>query len=115
MGGGGLIAGVAAYVKHVRLDIRVIGVEPEDAPTLHDAMKAGRRVKLRQVGLFADGVAVRQIGKETFRVARALVDEVVLVNTDQICAAIKDIYDDTRSVAEPAGALAVAGIKQYLG
>ncbi len=114
VGGGGLIAGVAAYVKHVRLDIRVIGVEPEDAPTLHDAMKAGRRVKLRQVGLFADGVAVRQIGKETFRVARALVDEVVLVNTDQICAAIKDIYDDTRSVAEPAGALAVAGIKQYL-
>ena len=114
VGGGGLIAGVAAYVKHVRLDIRVIGVEPEDAPTLHDAMKAGRRVKLKQVGLFADGVAVRQIGKETFRVARALVDEVVLVNTDQICAAIKDIYDDTRSVAEPAGALAVAGIKQYL-
>ena len=114
VGGGGLIAGVAAYVKHVRPDIRVIGVEPEDAPTLHDAMKAGRRVKLKQVGLFADGVAVRQIGKETFRVARALVDEVVLVNTDQICAAIKDIYDDTRSVAEPAGALAVAGIKQYL-
>lgn len=114
VGGGGLIAGVAAYVKHVRPDIRVIGVEPEDAPTLHDAMKAGRRVKLKQVGLFADGVAVRQIGKETFRVAKGLVDEVVLVSTDQICAAIKDIYDDTRSVAEPAGALAVAGIKRYL-
>ena len=114
VGGGGLIAGVAAYVKHVRPEIRVIGVEPEDAPTLHDAMKAGRRVRLKQVGLFADGVAVRQIGKETFRVAKGLVDEVVLVNTDQICAAIKDIYDDTRSVAEPAGALAVAGIKQYL-
>jgi len=114
VGGGGLIAGVAAYVKHVRPDIRVIGVEPEDAPTLHAAMKAGRRVRLKEVGLFADGVAVRQIGKETFRVARGLVDEVVLVNTDQICAAIKDIYDDTRSVAEPAGALAVAGVKQYL-
>ena len=114
VGGGGLIAGVAAYIKHVRPDIKVIGVEPEDAPTLHSALQAGRRVRLKKVGLFADGVAVRQIGKETFRVARHLVDEVVLVNTDQICAAIKDIYDDTRSVAEPAGALAVAGIKQYL-
>jgi len=114
VGGGGLIAGIAAYVKHVRPEIRIIGVEPEDAPTLHAAMRAGRRVSLKQVGLFADGVAVRQIGKETFRVARKLVDEVVLVSTDQICAAIKDIYDDTRSVAEPAGALAVAGIKQYL-
>ena len=114
VGGGGLIAGIAAYVKHVRPEIRIIGVEPEDAPTLHHAMAAGRRVRLKQVGLFADGVAVRQIGKETFRVARGLVDEVVLVSTDQICAAIKDIYDDTRSVAEPAGALAVAGIKQYL-
>ncbi|RMG38352.1 MAG: threonine ammonia-lyase, biosynthetic [Gammaproteobacteria bacterium] len=114
VGGGGLIAGVAAYVKHVRPDIRIIGVEPEDAPTLHAAMQAGRRVRLKQVGLFADGVAVRQIGKETFRVAKDLVDEVILVSTDQICAAIKDIYDDTRSVAEPAGALAVAGIKHYL-
>ncbi|BAN70181.1 threonine ammonia-lyase, biosynthetic [endosymbiont of unidentified scaly snail isolate Monju] len=114
VGGGGLIAGIAAYVKHVRPEIRIIGVEPEDAPTLHAAMRAGRRVSLKQVGLFADGVAVRQIGKETFRVARKLVDEVVLVSTDQICAAIKDIFDDTRSVAEPAGALAVAGIKQYV-
>lgn len=114
VGGGGLIAGIAAYVKHVRPEIRIIGVEPEDAPTLHAAMRVGRRVNLKQVGLFADGVAVRQIGKETFRVARKLVDEVVLVSTDQICAAIKDIYDDTRSVAEPAGALAVAGIKRYI-
>jgi threonine dehydratase len=114
VGGGGLIAGVAAYIKHVRPDIKVIGVEPEDAPTLHDAMKAGKRVRLKRVGLFADGVAVRQIGKETFRVAKGLVDEVVLVTTDQICAAIKDVFDDTRSVAEPAGALAVAGIKAYL-
>lgn len=114
VGGGGLVAGVAAYIKQIRPEIRVIGVEPEDAPTLHAALQAGRRVKLKRVGLFADGVAVRQIGSETFKVAREYVDEVVLVSTDQICAAIKDIYDDTRSVAEPAGALAVAGIKRYL-
>ena len=113
VGGGGLIAGVAAFVKQIRPSVKVIGVEPEDAPTLHDAMKAGRRVVLKQVGLFADGVAVKQIGKETFRVAKDLVDEVILVSTDQICAAIKDIFDDTRSVSEPAGALAVAGIKKY--
>ena len=112
--GGGLIAGVAAYIKHVRPEVKVIGVEPEDAPTLHAAMQAGRRVRLKRVGLFADGGAVRQIGKETFKVARHLVDEVVLVSTDQICAAIKDVFDDTRSVAEPAGALAVAGIKKYV-
>lgn len=114
VGGGGLVAGVAAYIKQLRPDIKVIGVEPADTPTLHSAMKAGRRVILPQVGLFADGVAVKQIGKETFRVAKELVDEVVLVNTDEICAAIKDIFDDTRSIAEPAGALAVAGLKKYL-
>ncbi len=114
VGGGGLIAGMAAYIKRVRPEIRIIGVEPEDTPTLHDALKAGRRVNLKRVGLFADGVAVRQIGKETFKLAKELVDEVVLVTTDEICAAIKDIYDDTRSVAEPAGALGVAGIKKYL-
>ena len=114
VGGGGLVAGMAAYIKHVRPEIKVIGVEPEDTPTLYKAMEAGRRVSLKQVGLFADGVAVRQIGKETFRVARQCVDEVILVSTDEICAAIKDIFDDTRSVAEPAGALAVAGIKSYL-
>ena len=114
VGGGGLIAGVAAYIKHIRPEIRVIGVEPEDSPTLEQAMAAGRRVVLPRVGLFADGVAVRQIGKETFRVARKTVDEVILVSTDEICAAIKDIFDDTRSVAEPAGALAIAGIKKYV-
>ena len=113
VGGGGLIAGVSAYIKHVRPEVRVIGVEPEDAPTLHHAMQAKRRVSLKEVGLFADGVAVRQIGKETFRVARRFVDEVILVSTDEICAAIKDTFDDTRTVAEPAGALAVAGIKKY--
>jgi threonine dehydratase len=94
--------------------VRVIGVEPEEAPTLHAALAAGRRVELAQVGLFADGVAVRLIGEETFRVARARVDEVVLVSTDEICAAIKDIFDDTRGIAEPAGALAVAGLKRYV-
>ena len=114
VGGGGLIAGVAAYIKHVRPEIRVIGVEPDDAPTLQQALAAGRRVSLKQVGIFADGVAVRQIGKETFRVARECVDDMVLVTTDEICAAIKDTFDDTRTVAEPAGALAVAGIKRYL-
>ena len=114
VGGGGLIAGVAAYVKYVRPEVKIIGVEPEEAPTLHAAMAAGKRVTLREVGLFADGVAVRQIGKETFRVARETVDEVVLVSTDEICAAIKDIYDDTRGIAEPAGALSVAGLKRWV-
>jgi threonine dehydratase len=114
VGGGGLIAGVAAYVKYVRPETRIIGVEPDDAPTLQRALEAGHRVVLEQVGLFVDGVAVRQIGEETFRVARECVDEMVLVTTDEICAAIKDIFDDTRSVAEPAGALAVAGLKKYV-
>ena len=114
VGGGGLIAGVSAYIKHIRPEIRVIGVEPEDAPTLERAIAAGRRVTLPRVGLFADGVAVKQIGKETFRVARKTVDEVILVTTDELCAAIKDVFDDTRTVAEPAGALAIAGIKKYV-
>jgi threonine dehydratase len=114
VGGGGLIAGVAAYIKYVRPRVKVVGVEPEDAPTLERAMAAGRRVELEEVGLFADGVAVRVIGEETFRVARDLVDEVVLVGTDEICAAIKDVFDDTRGIAEPAGALAVAGLKRYV-
>jgi threonine dehydratase len=114
VGGGGLIAGVGAYVKYVRPDIRVIGVEPEDAPSLHRSMEAGRRVTLKQVGIFADGVAVRQVGKETLRVARKCVDEVILVSTDEICAAMKDVFDDTRTVPEPAGALAIAGLKKYV-
>jgi threonine dehydratase len=114
VGGGGLIAGVAAYVKYVRPEVKIIGVEPRDAPTLERALAAGRRVELERVGLFADGVAVRIIGKETFRVARRLVDEMVLVSADEICAAIKDIFDDTRGIAEPAGALAVAGLKRYV-
>ncbi len=114
VGGGGLIAGVAAYVKYIHPQVRIIGVEPEDAPTLHAALAAGRRVTLGEVGLFADGVAVQQIGKETFRIARETVDEVMLVGTDEICAAIKDIFDDTRGIAEPAGALAVAGLKRWV-
>ena len=114
VGGGGLIAGVAAYAKYLNPGIKVIGVEPDDAPCMHDALKAGKRVVLDQVGIFADGVAVRQAGKETFRLARKLVDKVILVSTDEICAAIKDIFDDTRAIAEPAGALAVAGMKKYV-
>ena len=114
VGGGGLIAGMAAYVKVLRPEIKVIGVEPDDAPSMHHALAAGERVCLEHVGIFADGVAVRQVGKEPFRIARQCVDEVILVSTDEICAAIKDIFDDTRTIAEPAGALAVAGIKKYV-
>ena len=114
VGGGGLIAGVAAYVKYVYPAVKVIGVEPDDAPCMHEALRTGRRVVLDQVGIFADGVAVRQAGKEPFRVARECVDEVLLVSADEICAAIKDIFDDTRSIAEPAGALGVAGLKRYV-
>ncbi|MDT4331441.1 threonine ammonia-lyase, biosynthetic [Methylomonas sp. MED-D] len=113
VGGGGLVAGIAAYVKFVRPDIKVIAVEPDDADCLNQALIAGERVVLDQVGLFADGVAVRQIGAEPFRIAKQSVDQVMTVSTDEICSAIKDIFDDTRSVAEPAGALAVAGLKKY--
>lgn len=114
VGGGGLIAGVAAYVKTLYPRIKVIGVEPDDAPCMHMALKKKRRVVLDQVGIFADGVAVRQVGREPFRIARETVDSVILVSTDEICAAIKDLFDDTRTVAEPAGALAVAGLKKYV-
>lgn len=114
VGGGGLIAGVAAYVKYLYPDIKIIGVEPDDAASMHDALNAQERIVLDQVGIFADGVAVRQVGEETFRVAQKCVDAVVLVNADEICAAIKDIFDDTRTVTEPAGALAVAGLKKYI-
>jgi threonine dehydratase len=114
VGGGGLISGVGAYLKYVYPSVKVIGVEPVDAASMHDALKAKRRVKLKQAGIFADGVAVRQVGKETYRLARKVVDEVVLVSTDEICAAIKDVFDDTRSTSEPAGALSVAGMKRYV-
>jgi len=114
VGGGGLIAGIAAYVKFVRPETKIIGVEPDDADSLNHALKMGKRVSIKQVGLFADGVAVKQVGREPFTLAQKFVDEAVTVSTDEICAGIKDIFDDTRSVAEPAGALAIAGLKKYV-
>ncbi len=111
VGGGGLMAGVAAYIKYVRPEVKIIAVEPEDAACLKAALDAGKRVTLAQVGLFADGVAVAQIGEETFKVAQVCVDEVITCTTDEMCAAIKDIFEDTRSIAEPAGALSLAGLK----
>jgi threonine dehydratase len=113
VGGGGLIGGIAVYIKYLYPRVRIIGVEPEDANAMYESLHAGKRVQLERVGIFADGVAVRRVGEETFRLARQYVDEIVLVSTDQICAAIQDIFQDTRSIAEPAGALAVAGIKKY--
>lgn len=114
VGGGGLIAGVAAYIKRLRPKVRIIGVEPVDANAMARSLRVGRRVVLDHVGLFADGVAVKQVGKEPFRLARQLVDEMVLVDTDEICAAIKDVFLDTRVVLEPSGALAVAGAKAWV-
>ena len=114
VGGGGLIAGISSYVQSLWPHIRVIGVEPEESPSMYRAFEAGERVVLDHVGIFADGVAVKQVGEEPFRIARECVDEVLLVSTDEICAAIKDIYEDTRSIAEPAGALGVAGLKRYV-
>lgn len=113
VGGGGLCAGVAAYIKYVRPETKVFAVEPEDAACLKAAMEKKRRVVLPQVGIFADGVAVAQIGKETYRVMKDTVDGVITANTDEICAAIKDVFEDTRSITEPAGALSLAGLKKY--
>ena len=114
VGGGGVMAGMAAYIKYVCPTIKVIAVEPEDAACLKAALNANERVVLPHVGLFADGVAVAQIGQHTFEVAQHCVDEVITCNTDEICAAIKDIYEDTRSITEPAGALSLAGLKKYI-
>src|SRR5258706_5679054 len=114
IGGGGLVAGIAAYIKRLRPAIKVVGVDPVAADAMARSLKAGRRVVLDHVGLFADGVAVRQVGEETFRLCKELLDGVILVDTDQICAAIKDVFEDTRTVLEPAGALAVAGAKAYV-
>ncbi|ALG67059.1 threonine ammonia-lyase, biosynthetic [Beggiatoa leptomitoformis] len=114
VGGGGLIAGIAAYVKYCRPEIKIIGVEPEESACMYEALRAGERVTLAQVGLFADGVAVKQAGKLPFELARHYVDDVLLVSTDEICAAIKDIFEDTRTVTEPAGALSLAGLKRYI-
>ena len=114
IGGGGLISGIAAYIKRLRPEIKIIGVEPVDSDAMSQSLKAGDRISLKQVGLFADGVAVRQVGKETFRLCQQYVDEVILVSTDDTCAAIKDVFEDTRSILEPAGALAIAGLKAYV-
>ncbi|MBN9359199.1 MAG: threonine ammonia-lyase, biosynthetic [Herbaspirillum huttiense] len=114
IGGGGLIAGVASYVKAVRPDIKIIGVQTTDSDAMARSLKAGRRVALPDVGLFSDGTAVKLVGEETFRIAKELVDEVIIVDTDAVCTAIKDIFQDTRSIVEPAGALAVAGAKAYV-
>jgi threonine dehydratase len=114
IGGGGLISGIAAYVKRLRPEIKIIGVEPVDADAMSQSLAAGHRVRLPQVGLFADGVAVREVGEETFRLCQQYVDEIILVSTDDICAAIKDVFEDTRSILEPAGALAIAAAKSYV-
>jgi threonine dehydratase len=114
VGGGGLISGIAAYVKQIYPRVRIIGVQPEDAAAMYEAKRLGTRVTLERVGLFADGVAVRRPGEETLELVRKYVDEILLVSTDEICAAIQDIFEDTRSISEPAGALAVAGIKRYV-
>ncbi|MHB1586152.1 MAG: threonine ammonia-lyase, biosynthetic [Acidiferrobacteraceae bacterium] len=114
VGGGGLIAGIAVCIKSIRPEIKVIGVEPEDSDAMARSLRAKRRVRLQHAGMFADGVAVRQVGRETFRLARRFVDDVLVVSNDEICAAIKDIFEDTRSIVEPAGALGVAGLKRYV-
>jgi threonine dehydratase len=114
VGGGGLLAGIAVYVKYLYPAVRVIGVEPRDAASMYESLRAGKRVTLERVGIFADGVAVRRVGEETFALCRGLVDEVLLTDTDEICAAIQDVFEDTRSIVEPAGALALAGLKQYV-
>ncbi len=114
IGGGGLIGGVGAYIKAVRPDIKVIGVQTTDSDAMARSLAAGRRVMLQDVGLFSDGTAVKQVGEETFRLAKQVVDEILLVDTDAVCAAIKDVFTDTRSILEPAGALAVAGAKAYV-
>ncbi|MES2356594.1 MAG: threonine ammonia-lyase, biosynthetic [Pseudomonadota bacterium] len=114
IGGGGLIAGVAAFVKRIRPEIKIIGVETLDADAMSRSLKAGSRVTLPHVGLFADGTAVKQVGEETFRLAKDLIDEVILVDTDSTCAAIKDVFDDTRAILEPSGALSIAGLKAYV-
>ena len=113
VGGGGLISGVAAYIKRLRPETKIVGVEAVDADAMTQSLAAGKRVRLKQVGLFADGAAVKYVGEETFRLCQQYVDEMVLVDTDAICAAIKDVFEDTRAVLEPAGALAVAGAKAY--
>ncbi|CAM1504750.1 Fc.00g023410.m01.CDS01 [Cosmosporella sp. VM-42] len=114
VGGGGLIAGIGLYVKRMAPHVKIIGVEAADANAMAQSLKKGERVLLKDVGLFADGAAVKTVGEETFRIAKEVVDDVIEVSTDEICAAVKDMYDDTRSGLEPAGALSIAGLKKYV-
>ncbi len=114
IGGGGLVSGVAGYIKAVRPEVKIIGVQMDDSDAMRQSVQAGQRVTLADVGLFSDGTAVKTVGEETFRLARELVDEFISVDTDAVCAAIKDVFVDTRSIVEPAGAMAVAAIKQYV-
>ena len=114
VGGGGLIAGIAAYIKQIRPEIKIIGVEPDNSDAMMQSINNGERVKLDRVGLFADGVAVKLVGEETYRLTKQYVDEFMTVDTDEICAAIKDIFEETRTIVEPAGAISVAGIKKYI-
>src|SRR5690606_23113810 len=113
IGGGGLIGGIGSYIKHLYPKVKIIGVEPVEAASMYESLKHGSPVTLEHVGIFADGVAVRRVSDHTFDLAREVVDEIVLVETDEMCAAIKDIFEDSRVVMEPAGALAVAGLKKY--
>ena len=113
IGGGGLVSGVAAYIKAVRPEIKIIGVQTHDSDAMLRSVRAGKRVELADVGLFADGTAVKRVGAETFRLVRELVDDFVVVSTDEVCAALKDVFEDTRSVLEPSGAMSVAAVKQY--
>ncbi len=114
VGGGGLISGVAAFVKEMRPNVKIIGVEPEDAAAMAESLRAGERIRLASVGSLADGVAVRQVGVETFRMVQELVDEIIVVSNDEICAGVKEIFEDRRSVLEPSGALAYVGLKRYV-
>lgn len=114
VGGGGLIAGIVAHIQECAPDVTIVGVEPDEAPCMHAALEAGERIKLEHIGIFADGAAVSQAGEEPFRIIKDVVDEILLVSVDEICAAVKDIFEDTRSIPEPAGALALAGLKQYV-
>lgn len=114
VGGGGLIAGLASYIKYLSPKTRIIGIEHEEAPSMYEALKQGKRVTLDQVGVFADGAAVKLVGENTFAIAKNVIDEMLLVSTDETCAAIKDVFEDTRTMLEPAGALAIAGLKKYV-
>ncbi|PID49411.1 MAG: threonine ammonia-lyase, biosynthetic [Proteobacteria bacterium] len=114
IGGGGLVSGVGSYIKYLYPQTRIIGVEHEEAPSMHKALKQSQRIILPQIGTFADGAAVKQVGEQTFEIARQIVDDIVLVSTDETCAAIKDVFEDTRTLLEPAGALGLAGMKKYL-